>query len=253
MKLLSLDLETQANVGYSFGKKFETSIAAYIRESYLLSFAYQWVGQKKITVRSLPDFRSYRKDIHDDRRLCLELKSLLEEADAVIGHNIDGFDIPYAFGRFLVHKMTPPKNFKTIDTLKICRKNFNWPSNSLKDVADRLGIGQKGAHEGITLWVKCDLGDLKAWRKMTAYNKQDVRITTRLYLYLLPWISNHPNRNIYDGTEDSCPACGSKEFQRRGYRYTPTNKFRSYCCKKCGRNFQARKPELSTKNSVKVK
>ncbi len=250
MKLLCLDLETQAHVGYSFGKKYETSIAAYVRESYLLSFAYQWVGQRKITVRSLPDFRSYRKDIHDDRKLCLELKSLLEEADAVIGHNIDGFDIPYAFGRFLVHKMTPPKNFKTIDTLKVCRKNFNWPSNSLKDVSERLGIGQKGTHEGITLWVKCDIGDLKAWKKMTAYNKQDVRITTKLYLYLLPWINSHPNRNVYDGTEGNCPNCGSSNSTKRGFDYTRTGKYQSFKCSDCGRRFQSRKQEFST---VKVK
>lgn len=248
MKILFFDIETAPNIAYTWGK-YDQNVPAFVKEWHLLSFAYKWFHGRG-GVCALPDFKLYRRDRTNDRELVKKLWRLLEEADVVVAHNGDDFDIKRAQARFLFHGLKPTKPFKSIDTLKILRRHFSFNSNKLDDVSQMLGFGKKVPHEGIGLWVKCLDGDKKAWKHMKKYNAHDVVLLQKLYLYLLPWISNHPNRNVYDGTEDNCPSCGSADFYRRGFRFTSTNKYKSYSCKQCGKHFQSKKPELST---VKVK
>ena len=244
MKILFFDIETAPNVAYTW-VKYDQNVPAFVKEWHLLSFAYKWFHGRS-GVYGLPDFKLYKRDRTNDKLLVKKLWSLLEEADVVVAHNGDDFDIKRAKARFLFHGFKPTSSFSSIDTLKILRRHFSFNSNKLDDVSQMLGFGGKVHHEGIGLWIKCLDGDKKAWKHMKRYNAHDVVLLEKLYLYLLPWITTHPNRNLYDGTVDNCPNCGSNDYYTRGYRYTTHNKFRAYSCNKCGRYFQAKKAELST-------
>ena len=39
--------------------------------------------------------------------------------------------------------------------------------------------------------------DLKAWKKMVEYNKQDIVLLEKVYYALRPWDTYHPNMGVY--------------------------------------------------------
>lgn len=86
LKILLIDIETAPSLGWAW-EKYETNIIEFVKEWYLLSFSVKWLGSKKTEVFALPDFSTYKKDKTSDKELCEKLKTYLDEADIVIGHN----------------------------------------------------------------------------------------------------------------------------------------------------------------------
>ena len=187
---------------------------------------------KHIT-KGLPDYQGYKKGSEDDSKLVKELWHLLDRAEIVVAQNGDAFDLKKINARFAYHNLPPPSPYRTVDTLKVARRYFAFSSNKLDHLGASLGLGRKLEHEGFPLWKRCMAGDSKAWKKMKAYNKQDVLLLEKVYYRFLPWIKNHPNLDNYsDGT--CCPKCGSKSLQKRGYLHTNTTKYARICCMSCG-------------------
>ena len=230
-KILLFDIETAPNVSYTWGKYEQTAID-FVEEWYMLCFAYKWLN-KPVQVRSLQDYPTYRKQPHNDKYLVTELWELFNQADIIIAHNGDAFDIKKANAAFLRHGLGVPSHYRTIDTLKIARKQFKLNSNKLDDICRHIGIGEKLSTGGFELWKGCMDGDEKAWRKMCQYNKQDVVLLEKLYLKLLPWIYNHPNLNIIF-ENNGCTNCGSTDQVSHGFRYAQGTKYRRLQCSTCG-------------------
>jgi DNA polymerase elongation subunit (family B) len=229
MKKLFIDIETFPNVSYTWGM-YEQNVIKIVRPWYILSFAYRWDNGKKGVV-ALPDFKGYKAG-GDDKELTKILWELLNEADIVVAHNGDNFDLKKINTRFIAHGMTPPSPYKTIDTLKIVRNKFSFNSNHLDDLGKFLEIGEKVKHTGFDLWFACERGDKKSWSLMKKYNGQDINLLYRVYLKLLPWI------NIPLNTETGlvCPNCGSKHTQKRGIQVLNKNFIRQrYQCQDCGK------------------
>lgn len=198
-----------------------------------MSFAYKWDGGTT-KVRALPDYDTYKTDRTDDRELVEELWHLLDRADVLCGHNIDRFDIRKINARFLYHGLTLPSSYKTVDTLKVARKMFMLNSNKLDHIGKLLGIGKKVDTGGFGLWLDCMAGKASAWKLMKEYNKHDVDLTEAVYLAMRPFITNHPNANLYNGTNHSCASCGSNNLQKRGYLVTKVAKYQRWSCQDCG-------------------
>jgi len=232
-KILLVDLEVTPSLGWTW-KKWETNIIEFERDWYILSFSYKWLGDKKAKVVSLPEFSSYKKDKEDDRYLVGSLWSFFDEADIIIGHNGDAFDIKKANARFLTHGFSPPSPYKTVDTLKLARKHFKFDSNKLDDLAKYLNIGSKENVGGFATWKGCMTGDKKAWKKMTSYNKMDVELLEEVYNKLKPWSNTRPNLNVLNGTIHSCPTCGKDQLQKRGFGITKVSRYQRYQCISCG-------------------
>jgi hypothetical protein len=196
-----------------------------IDSSYVLCYAAKWLGDEDIYFdsvhRSKP--KAMLKSIHE----------LLDEADVAIHYNGRRFDIPVINKEFLLHKLLPPAPYKQIDLLQVVKSNFKFPSNKLDYVAQRLGLGKKVEHEGMSLWTKCMNGDKDAWKRMEDYNIQDVVLLENLYNNLLPWIKNHPNQNLYADAQ-GCPTCGHHHLQKRGTAVSTTGTYQRYQCKSCG-------------------
>jgi RNase_H superfamily len=247
-KILLFDIETAPSLGYSWNK-YETTILKFEKEWYMLSFAYKWLGQKEVIVKALPDYPNYSKDHSDDKALVTDLWNLFNEADLIIGQNLDKFDIRKANTRFLYHGLTPPEPYKTVDTLKLAKKYFAFNSNKLDDLGEFLGVGRKVKHEGIEMWLGCMAGDPKAWAKMKKYNKQDVLLLEKIYNKFRPWHKSHPNITI-KGDKLACPVCGSPKVQKRGYNYLISYKSQRYHCQVCG-HWSSGKTERLTGEQLK--
>ena len=231
-KILFFDIETAPNMSYVWGQ-WQQDVIDHVQEWYILCFSYKWEGQKKTHVVSLNDFDLYSEDLENDFNVVHKLWELLDEADIVIGHNSDAFDIKKANARFVYHDFGPPSHYHTVDTLKIARRHFKFNSNRLGHLGEHLGLGGKEVTGGFQTWAGCMRGDAKAWATMKKYAKKDVDLLVDVYERLRPWATNHPNRNVIDQTTFACPTCGSNRLHKRGVRQTRTLTYQQYQCHRC--------------------
>jgi len=231
-RVLFFDIETAPNLAYVWGH-YDQNVIAHEREWYVLCVSYKWEGSPAKTV-GLTDFpENYAKDPEDDSMVVAEVHRLLDEADIVIAHNGDKFDIRKCNARFVAHDMAPPSPYHTVDTLKVARKYFMFNSNKLGDLGAHLGLGAKVSTGGFELWKGCMQGKPEAWKKMLKYAKQDTVLLEKVYLALRPWMTNHPNRNNYGEDVDGCPSCGGTNLARSGTRTTQTMRYQRYRCTDC--------------------
>ncbi len=236
-KVLFVDTENAPNLGYVWGK-WEQNVIDFKTNWYFLSFAYKWQGSKAIHCRALPDFPAFKKDKETDEFLVHELWKVLDAADIVIAHNGDRHDLRKANARFAFHGLKPPSPYKSVDSLKLARRFFQFDSNKLDDLGQYLGVGRKLPHTGKHLWFGCMSGDPKAWATMRRYNCQDVALLERVYLKLRPWASNHPNLS-YISRLHACPVCQSSNCVNDGWYFTRTGKRQRQKCSDCGHRFIA--------------
>lgn len=207
-RVILFDIETSLKEGNFFGRGWEASILRETRYWNFLSFSWKELGRKKSHVLGLDDDPDYVPGSRDDRWLTEQMWKVADEADVLIAHNGDGFDIKMCNVRFLFHGMEPPSHYQTVDTKKIARSNFSFTSNKLDDLARFLGIGTKTPHTGLQLWHDCDAGEPRAWKLMKRYNRNDVELLEKVYLALRPWAKAHA-KVVGWSSPDHCP-CGGK-------------------------------------------
>jgi len=232
-RILLYDIENFPNIAYVWGK-YEQNAIAFVRERMICSIAWKWLGQKKTHSLILPDYSDYKPQDPDSRKLVTEFHKIITTADVTIAHNGDRFDDKMLNAEFLKTGLEPPTPRKTIDTLKIARRNFRLNSNRLNDLGELLGVGRKVKHEGFGLWRKCMEGDTAAWKHMRKYNEQDVRLLERVYLKLRPWHSSHPDLTRFT-QESGCPVCHSKNLSPRGWVFLSKSRKPRFMCKDCGK------------------
>jgi len=238
-RVLLYDVETTPILGWSWGM-YQQNLLKVEQHSYLLSFSHKWLGDKKTQITMLPDFELYDEDPTDDYGLCADLWQLFNEADVIVAHNGVGFDDKVVRGRLIVQGFGPPSPHKTVDTLKIARKQFKLTNNKLDTIGELLNIGRKVTHGGMQLWFDCMEGKVEAWKKMGKYNKQDVDLLEEVYLRLRPWAYGHPDLRA-DMMVNCCHKCGSADLQKRGFTRTTRRVRQRYQCKGCGAWLQDRK------------
>ena len=245
-KILLIDIETSPNVAYVWGK-WEQNVIDFEKEWRIICFSAKWLDGSH-TTKCLADYKGH-KTWDDDEALVKDLWKLCDEADVIIAHNGDSFDIKKMNARFTAYGLQPPSPYKTIDTKKVAKKYFAFNSNSLNDLGKHLGLGKKVETGGFELWLGCMRGDAKAWSKMKRYNKRDVVLLEKIYLHLRPWMKTHPN---VSGSLRSCPRCSGSRIQSRGYQVNSNGIiYRRYHCQKCGgwskeRQGEGARSELTT-------
>ena len=249
-KILFIDIENTPLKSLTWGR-WEQNVIHVEQESYVLSFSYKWADEKKAHVIALNDFKGYKPNVPDDKKLIEEIYKIMSSADIIVGQNIRSFDIKKLNARFIFYGMKPIAPYKTVDTLVIARKRFSFSSNKLDDLGKFLGLGQKIRTGGYSLWVDCMNGDKKAWAKMKAYNLQDTILLERVYLKLRSWDTNHVNIGMYMDGKSRCATCGSTSLQSRGFSRNKTTKYHRFFCNDCGswgrdtKNIQKTKPLIS--------
>lgn len=161
--------------------------------------------------------------------------NLIDEADAIVAYNGDRFDLRKLNAKFFLYDYPPPMPYQSIDTYKISKRNFAFPSYKLNYLLDLIDNLRKKIETNYELWKRCVRGEEKALKEMRAYNEQDVFILEDLYVKLRPWIRSHPNFATYvecDGPV--CPTCGSEDLDWRGAYNTPSGRYEAFRCLECG-------------------
>lgn len=227
VRVLFFDIETRPHEVYTWGLWDQNvGISQITRPGQVFGFAAKWLGNKETKFYS--DFAMGHEP------MIVQAWMMLNEADIVVTYNGISFDIPHMQREFLMAGLLPPKPYKQIDLMRVAKRQFKFASNKLDYISWQLGLGRKTSHEGFELWVKCMADDPKAWAKMATYAKQDVKLTEKLYHYLLPWLVNVPHIGQMDGAEHSCWACGGTKLTRDGTAYANVTSYRLYQCQGCG-------------------
>lgn len=233
LKILHLDIETAPKLAYVF-RMWKENINPFAMESdwYMFSWRAMWDHDDVIHGQRLYGQEAIDQD---DSRIMTQLWNMLDEADVVVAHNGDKFDIPSINTRFLANGLTPPSPYKQVDTLKIAKRMFKFSSNRLDYLGEFLGVGRKIDTGGMELWVRCMKGDDEALEAMYEYNGQDVALLKMVYRKLLPYSHSAPNHGVCSETDNmKCGKCGSENIQQRGYYHTNISSFKRYVCKDCG-------------------
>jgi DNA polymerase elongation subunit (family B) len=239
-RILTLDIETSPIIAYTWGPKWETNIIEFIQHTSILSYSAKWLDGKQET-KGLIDYKGYKKNSLEDKKLIVDLHKLLDEADIVVTQNGVDFDIKLINARFMKYGLPPPSPYKQIDTKKEAKRQLRLPSYSLDDMGEYFGLGRKIKTE-FDLWKRCIAGDKKAWDLMKKYNAQDVVLTETIYLKLRPFMKSHPNVTLYS-EKSGCPACGSDNYHNRGYYTLTSGKYHRASCNDCGHWYKYGKPE----------
>lgn len=229
--IVIFDIENAPAKGYFFDLWKEGNIVGIQEQGFLLCAAFKDLRGKMRTY-ALPDFKGYSKDKHNDYLLTKAIWNEFDQADILVAHNGNNFDIKKVNARFAYWKLPPPSPYKTVDTLLVA-KGFGFISRKLGDLGKHLGYEGKLVHTGWDMWEKCMDGDMKAWKHMVEYNKRDVVLLEKIYLHFLPYIKNHPNVSVMAGVPNACPNCGSNKLMKQGTDYSSTGRVQQYQCQKC--------------------
>ena len=233
-RILTIDIENSPHTLYGWGLFNQNfGINQIETPGRVICFAAKWVGERDVL------FYSDHHDGHD--AMVQAAWDLLSEADIVVGYNSDRFDLTKLNWEFEQAKMGPPRPYKTVDLLKVARRQFGHgpASKKLDYIVQSLGLGAKVAHEGMPLWIACMNGDAKAWDRMRRYNVGDVRITERLYHRWRQWIPNHPNMQLILGDEKCCTVCTGRRFKRDGEALAALTAYPAYRCTSCGTRYRS--------------
>lgn len=226
-RILLWDIETSYLQAYTFGLyKDIVDHNLIIKDWHIICTAWKWLGERKI--------HSLQKDgIDNDYELCKAMREVLVEADIVVHHNGDKFDVKKFNARLIAHKLPPIPKLTTVDTLKAVKQVATFTSHRLDYLSKVLGYEGKDSTPKY-LWIDATEGDPSAVKKMVKYCKGDIRELEHVYLELRPYFYNHPNMNVLNESLTNCRVCGSMDLIKRGFAITKVGKYQRFQCQSCG-------------------
>lgn len=232
IKRLFFDIETSPNIGlfWTAGYKQTISYDNIIKERAIICIAYKWAGEKNIHYLTWDNNQN-------DKKMLQEFIKIANEADELIAHNGDRFDLPWIRTRCLYHRLPMFPNYTTLDTLKSARSKFRFNSNRLDYIAKFLGVGQK-INTSFNLWKEIVLEkNKKSLGEMVKYCKGDVETLEKIYNEISPYITAKTHHGVINnGDKCSCPECGSSDMVYSKKRYTALGTPRIQLkCEDCGK------------------
>lgn len=212
-KILFVDIEA-SNLSASMG--------------YCLAIGYKWAHEKKTKIMSIADYPGRKST--DDAPMLREFEKVFREADLVVHHFGDYYDIPFLQTRRFIHGMKPMPRVATVDTWRIAKKRLKFHSNRLDAILKALGCPYaKTALDG-NAWIDASAGDRKALKYIVHHCKMDVLVLEWVYNKIKPVWDQHPA--IYGKLR--CKACGGAKFRSEGIRPTTEKIYRRLVCVNCG-------------------
>lgn len=210
------DIETSPNIAFLWRCGYKMSVGHHniIKERAVICICYKWEGEKKV--------HSLQWDKGDDKKMLEEFMEVAKQADELIAHNGDKFDIKWFNTRCLFHGIEPMADWKTVDTLVIARRRFTFNSNRL-DYLGQFLLGEgKEDDGGFGTWRDIVLHNCpKAMKRMVKYCKKDVALLERVWKLLEPYHKPKTHVGTLNGQEKwTCPWTGSENVFKSKTRYT---------------------------------
>jgi hypothetical protein len=178
----------------------------------------------------------WNEKTQDDRDMILAFLEVAKDADQLVAHNGDNFDMKFFKYRCLVHGIPFPPNVPTVDTYKWA-KAFFLNSRRLNEIDQELGGDGKMDTGGLPLWIDTVIyKQKKALNKMIRYCKKDVKVLKRVFYKLAPYFNNKVHVGVVlNDDKATCGHCGSEDLILSKTRVTSTGiKKRQMLCKSCG-------------------
>jgi DNA polymerase elongation subunit (family B) len=151
----------------------------------------------------------------DDTKLIKDFIQVIKQADEIVAHNGDKFDMKELRTRAILTDNLMFPVYRTLDTLKKARQYFRFPSNKLDYLGKALNLGRKLDHEGMQMWIDiCEHKSKEALDKMVEYCEQDVILLEDVYHAISPYIYHNTNFAVLKGGHKwHCPECASDNVQ----------------------------------------
>lgn len=254
-KILLLDIETLPGEWYAWEPKQEyLSPIMQIKDWSISCWAAKWLFESDIMGAVVSAKDAYNRE---DASILEPVWKLMDQADIIVTQNGINFDIKKLNARFIQNGFMPPSRFLNVDTLKTAQAVFGFTYNRLDELGQKFGIGKK-LDMTFQDWKNCLTNNKSAEEALQyklQYCKNDVApLLEDVYLNLLPWITNHPNLNIFTfSDQDVCPKCESIDIKWGGKPYaTPQGLWESFRCQACGATGRGTTQEHSIKK-VQIK
>jgi hypothetical protein len=233
LKILVIDIERlpgQATVpfwslsGYKHRRIHHKYVVEWPRT---ICAAWRWYGNKRI------DFAA-EWDAGGPAAFAEKIRDLLDDADIITGHNVNGFDRKHLNSLFRDHGLRMPSPYKVIDTLTIARRELGDESLTLDALCSRYGIPTKEGHYDADIARDACAGIKRAQRNIKLYNCADVEASTGLYTVMLPLAKGHPHVAPNAASDQIlCPRCGSEDVHRNGTYSPAVFIYKRYLCDTC--------------------
>ena len=190
--ILYIDTEISKSIYYNYGAKVPSKYLSYhnlISEWYMMGWCASYHGQETIWSGFLSGKDS---KAHNDGAIAGRLWELMNAAEIIAGHNVDGFDLKKCNTVFLRHGLPFITGKKTIDTLKLARSKLSLESNALDYISQYLGFSGK---DDITNddWIAAMNGNTKTLKKIEKYCQGDVRTGKQVLNKFLPLANKKAN------------------------------------------------------------
>lgn len=196
-KVLIYDIETSPNIGWFWRAGYKLNIAHdnIIKERAIICVSYKWLGEDEVFTLTWDKNQC-------DKFLIENFIEVMNEADMLVAHNGDRFDLKWIKTRALKHGITNMLiDYKTLDTLKLAKKKFNFNSNRLDYISKFLGFKGK-IKTDINLWTDIVFKkDEQALRDMVTYCEEDVRQLENVYCKLVGWEKPKFHAGVLQGKE----------------------------------------------------
>jgi hypothetical protein len=235
IKRLFFDIETSPNIVYSWRIGYNLTLTPdnIIDERKIICISYKWEDSDKIY--------SLKWDENQcDKQMLIDFIQQANQADELIAHNGDRFDIKWIRTRCIFHRIPMFPQYKTLDTLKKAKNGFNFNSNKLDYIAQFLGVGAKVKHSGFDMWKKVMKNDPEAMDEMVNYCEGDIIVLEDVYFTMQNYIkTNTHNGVINNNLKYSCPSCGSEHSELIKNNVTALGTIKRLMeCNDCDYNFE---------------
>lgn len=229
-KILYFDIETSFNIGAFWrpGMKVSLTTDQIIEERRIICVCYKWAGEKKVHTLD------WGLNKQCDKKIIEKIAPVLAQADLVVGHNSDRFDIRWLNGRCLYHGLKPLPAIRTEDTYKMAKRKFDLNGYRLDYLGEYLNVGRKIQTGGLGLWKRIHFDKCKkSLNDMIKYCIQDVKLLEEVHNKIAP----HCERKvrIFDNSLVGCQNCGETK-PKKDTQYTTAGgtTYVYYHCQDCG-------------------
>lgn len=208
-KILIYDIETSYNIVSSWRVGYQINLPHYsvIKERAIICISYKWVGDEEV-------YNLAWDADQNDATLLERFIPIMDEADLMVAHNGDRFDLKWIRTRAMLAGIEMLPFYPQHDTLKTAKRYFNFNSNKLDYLGTLLGFGGKidTTHE---LWDDIILRkDPQALKDMITYCDEDVRQLEKVYLALAKWDKPKQHVGVLNGKPTfTSPLTGSDDLE----------------------------------------
>ena len=209
-KILIYDIETSYNIGkfWRAGYNLNINPGDIIHERAIICISYKWLGEEQV-------YNLTWDKNQCDKFLLEQFIPILDEADMIVAHNGDRYDLKFIKTRALKHNLKMLINYKQFDTLKVAKAKFMFNSNKLDYISKFLGAEGKISTE-MKLWDDIILRKCpKALIQMLNYCDEDVRQLEVVYNALVSWENPKFHIGVINGgTKQTSPITGNVNIEQ---------------------------------------